>query len=78
MIERGVLEEVMTMKKLGISPLLPAMKAIGIAEFIAYLNGDKNFENALEMVKIQTRQYAKRQLTWFRNQFDEEWMLISG
>ncbi|WP_019218856.1 tRNA (adenosine(37)-N6)-dimethylallyltransferase MiaA [Bartonella florencae] len=77
MIERGALEEVVAMKKLGLSPLLPAMKAIGIAEFIAYLNGDRSFENALEMVKTQTRQYAKRQITWFRNQFDEEWMLMS-
>ncbi|GAA5094578.1 tRNA (adenosine(37)-N6)-dimethylallyltransferase MiaA [Bartonella acomydis] len=77
MIERGVLEEVMAVKKLGLSSLLPAMKAIGIAEFIAYLDGNRSFENALEMAKTQTRRYAKRQMTWFRNQFDKEWMLIS-
>ncbi|WP_019221512.1 tRNA (adenosine(37)-N6)-dimethylallyltransferase MiaA [Bartonella senegalensis] len=76
MIERGALEEVMAIKKLALSPLLPAMKAIGIAEFIAYLDGQQSFEKALEMVKTQTRRYAKRQMTWFRNQFDEEWMLL--
>ncbi|WP_375640847.1 MULTISPECIES: tRNA (adenosine(37)-N6)-dimethylallyltransferase MiaA [unclassified Bartonella] len=75
MIERGALEEVVAMKKLKLSPSLPAMKAIGIPEFMAYLDGYRSFENALEAVKIQTRRYAKRQMTWFRNQFDEEWML---
>ncbi|WP_375656159.1 tRNA (adenosine(37)-N6)-dimethylallyltransferase MiaA [Bartonella sp. MR63HLJHH] len=75
MIERGALEEVMIMKNLKLFPSLPAMKAIGIPEFIAYLDGYRSFENALEAVKIQTRRYAKRQMTWFRNQFDEEWML---
>ncbi|WP_455480346.1 tRNA (adenosine(37)-N6)-dimethylallyltransferase MiaA [Bartonella sp. B12(2025)] len=77
MIERGALEEVIAMKKLMLSPLLPAMKAIGIPELIAYLDGYRSFENALETVKIQTRRYAKRQMTWFRNQFDGEWMVIS-
>ncbi|CDO47132.1 tRNA dimethylallyltransferase [Bartonella henselae] len=77
MIEKGALEEVIAMKKLALSPLLPAMKAIGIPEFIAYLDGKQSFEEALEMVKTQTRRYAKRQITWFRNQFDEEWMLLS-
>ncbi|WP_208437414.1 tRNA (adenosine(37)-N6)-dimethylallyltransferase MiaA [Bartonella taylorii] len=77
MIERGALEEVVAMKRLMLSPLLPAMKAIGVPEFIAYLDGYRSFENALETVKTQTRRYAKRQMTWFRNQFDEEWMLFS-
>ncbi|WP_273719916.1 MULTISPECIES: tRNA (adenosine(37)-N6)-dimethylallyltransferase MiaA [unclassified Bartonella] len=77
MVERGALEEVIAIKKLALSPLLPAMKAIGIAEFIAHLDGHRSFENALEMVKTQTRRYAKRQMTWFRNQFNEEWMLLS-
>ncbi|KEC54582.1 tRNA (adenosine(37)-N6)-dimethylallyltransferase MiaA [Bartonella koehlerae] len=77
MIERGALEEVIAMKKLALSPFLPAMKAIGVPEFIAYLDGQQSFEKALETVKTQTRRYAKRQMTWFRNQFDEEWILIS-
>ncbi|WP_142416498.1 tRNA (adenosine(37)-N6)-dimethylallyltransferase MiaA [Bartonella massiliensis] len=77
MIERGALEEVVAMKKLMLSPSLPAMKAIGIPEFMAYLDGHRSFENALEAVKTQTRRYAKRQITWFRHQFDEEWRLTS-
>ncbi|EJF84549.1 tRNA dimethylallyltransferase [Bartonella elizabethae Re6043vi] len=77
MIERGALEEVVAIKKLMLSPSLPAMKAIGIPEFMAYLDGDRSFENALEAVKTQTRRYAKRQMTWFRHQFDKEWILTS-
>ncbi|PIT70637.1 tRNA (adenosine(37)-N6)-dimethylallyltransferase MiaA [Bartonella tribocorum] len=77
MIERGALEEVVAMKKLMLSPSLPAMKAIGVPEFMAYLDGHRSFENALEAVKTQTRRYAKRQMTWFRHQFDEEWVLVS-
>ncbi|WP_455475183.1 tRNA (adenosine(37)-N6)-dimethylallyltransferase MiaA [Bartonella sp. B17] len=78
MIEKGVLKEVASMKKLMLSPLLPAMKAIGVGELIAYLDGYKSFENAVEIAKTKTRRYAKRQITWFRHQFDKEWMLISS
>ncbi|WP_336294306.1 tRNA (adenosine(37)-N6)-dimethylallyltransferase MiaA [Bartonella sp. CB169] len=77
MIERGALEEIIAMKKLMLSPLLPAMKAIGVPEFVDYLDGYRSFENALETVKVKTRRYAKRQITWFRNQFDEEWRVTS-
>ncbi|WP_455465581.1 tRNA (adenosine(37)-N6)-dimethylallyltransferase MiaA [Bartonella sp. B39] len=78
MIERGALKEVFAMKKLMLSPLLPAMKAIGLRELMDHLDGYKSFEDALETAKIQTRRYAKRQITWFRHQFDEEWTLISS
>ncbi|EJF91472.1 tRNA (adenosine(37)-N6)-dimethylallyltransferase MiaA [Bartonella melophagi] len=76
MVERGVLEEVIAMKKLMLSPLLPAMKAIGVRELMAYLDGYKSFEDAIEEAKMQTRRYAKRQMTWFNNQFDDKWNLI--
>ncbi|WP_336279537.1 tRNA (adenosine(37)-N6)-dimethylallyltransferase MiaA [Bartonella sp. CB175] len=78
MIEKGVLKEVIAMKKLMLSPSLPAMKAIGMNELVAYLDGYKSYEDAIEAVKIQTRRYAKRQMTWFRNQFDDKWMHISS
>ncbi|WP_336288272.1 tRNA (adenosine(37)-N6)-dimethylallyltransferase MiaA [Bartonella sp. CB60] len=78
MIEKGALEEVFAMKKFMLSPLLPAMKAIGVRELMAYLDGYKSFEDAVEIAKTQTRRYAKRQMTWFRNQFDEKWTLISS
>nr|CBI79611.1 tRNA delta(2)-isopentenylpyrophosphate transferase [Bartonella sp. AR 15-3] len=78
MVEQGVLEEVFIIKQLMLSPLLPAMKAIGLSEFIAYLDGYLSFENAIETVKTKTRRYAKRQMTWFRNQLNEEWKIIAA
>ncbi|WP_455481593.1 tRNA (adenosine(37)-N6)-dimethylallyltransferase MiaA [Bartonella sp. B35(2025)] len=78
MVKKGALKEVVAIKNLMLSPLLPAMKAIGMRELIAYLDGYKSFEDALEIAKTQTRRYAKRQMTWFRNQFDEKWTIISS
>ncbi|MCZ2204036.1 tRNA (adenosine(37)-N6)-dimethylallyltransferase MiaA [Bartonella sp. A05] len=78
MVEKGVLEEVVAMKRYALSPLLPAMKAIGVPQFMAYLDGNTSFEDAIEAAKMQTRRYAKRQMTWFRNQFGGEWEHISS
>ncbi|AQX28223.1 MULTISPECIES: tRNA (adenosine(37)-N6)-dimethylallyltransferase MiaA [unclassified Bartonella] len=78
MVKQGVLEEVLAVRKLMLSPLLPAMKAIGLPELIAYLDGYLSFENAIETAKTQTRRYAKRQMTWFRNQLSGEWKIIAA
>lgn len=78
MIERGVLKEVVSMKKLMLSPFLPAMKAIGVTEMMVHLEGQTSFEDAIEATKMQTRRYAKRQITWFRNQCDKKWKRISS
>ncbi|WP_336276553.1 tRNA (adenosine(37)-N6)-dimethylallyltransferase MiaA [Bartonella sp. CB178] len=78
MLEKGALEEVIIMKNFMLSPLLPAMKAIGLRELIAYLDGYGSFNSAIEAAKTRTRRYAKRQMTWFRNQFDGEWTSISS
>ncbi|CBI76650.1 tRNA delta(2)-isopentenylpyrophosphate transferase [Bartonella clarridgeiae 73] len=78
MVEQGVLQEVLAIRQLMLSPLLPAMKAIGLPELIAYLDGYLSFENAIETAKKQTRRYAKRQMTWFRNQLNGEWKIIAA
>ena len=44
------------------------MKAVGIKEILAYLNGNLTLDEALNAAQIRTRQYAKRQVTWFKNQ----------
>lgn len=67
MLECGVLEEIKAF--LSQSPSLTAMKAIGLREFGAFLNGECAFEQAKELTFFHTRQYAKRQRTWFRHQF---------
>jgi tRNA dimethylallyltransferase len=52
---------------------MPAMKAIGVAQIADMLAGLTTREEAIERASAATRQYAKRQMTWFRNQMDESW-----
>lgn len=73
MVEQGALEEVRALMDLCLNPVLPAMKAIGVPEFAAHLRGETDLETALMLAGNSTRQYAKRQYTWFRNQCGPEW-----
>lgn len=68
MIETGALEEVRTLLARNLDPSLPAMKAVGVRELGAHLAGEITLDEALTAMKQATRNYAKRQLTWFRNQ----------
>lgn len=68
MVEMGIEEEVTALvKKYGEGS--PAFRAIGVKEFIPYLNGECTFSEAVEAVKLDTRHYVKRQETFFRHQF---------
>lgn len=78
MIEVGALDEVKAITAMRLAPELPAMKAIGVRELAAAIAGEMSFDEAIERAKIATRQYAKRQSTWFRNQFGPEWRRIGG
>ena len=73
MMEQGALEEVRQLVSLGLDSALPAMKAIGVPELGAALAGELAMDEALARAKIATRQYAKRQATWFRHQLGPEW-----
>ncbi len=68
MVDQGALEEVRALVARGLDPALPAMKAVGVREFAACLSGEISLEAAVERTRQATRNYAKRQLTWFRNQ----------
>lgn len=68
MVEAGALEEVRALMARGLDPALPAMKAVGVREFAAHLAGETTLAAAVEATRQATRNYAKRQLTWFRNQ----------
>ncbi len=68
MLDQGALAEVEALTALGLDPALPAMKALGVAEFSAYLRGESDLASALATAQQSTRRYAKRQLTWFRHQ----------
>ncbi len=65
MLELGALDEVQAMKDVY-DPTLPAFRAIGVPELMQYLQGDMDLKTARERATIATRQYAKRQRTWFR------------
>lgn len=68
MIQAGAVDEVRALLARGLSTSLPAMKAVGVREIMAWLNDDMTGTEAVSALKQATRNYAKRQLTWFRNQ----------
>ncbi len=68
MLEEGALAEVEALIALGLDPDLPAMKAIGVRELMAFQAGALSRDEALAAIATETRRYAKRQMTWFRNQ----------
>ncbi|PBC03346.1 tRNA (adenosine(37)-N6)-dimethylallyltransferase MiaA [Mesorhizobium sp. WSM3860] len=76
MLDKGALDEVRQLMALDLDPNLPAMKAIGVRELQAAMAGHMSFPEAIERAKIATRQYAKRQTTWFRHQLGPEWQRL--
>lgn len=68
MIQGGALDEVRALMARRLDPGLPAMKAVGVRELAAHLAGEMTRDDAITAMKQATRNYAKRQLTWFRNQ----------
>ncbi len=71
MVGEGAVEEVRALIGRGLDPSLPAMKAIGVREFAAYLGNEAPLEDAIARAKTETRRYAKRQSTWLRNQMPD-------
>lgn len=68
MIEKGAVKEVEQLLEQQYDPVLPIMKAVGVPEIAGYLRREYPFNEAVEIAKRNTRRYAKRQLTWLRNQ----------
>lgn len=68
MVEQGALEEVRRLLDLGLDPALPAMRAIGVAVLARHLDDDIGLDEAIAVAQRETRNYAKRQLTWLRHQ----------
>ena len=68
MAEGGALDEVTALLGRELSPALPAMKALGVRELSEHLHGRISLAEAVAQAQLQTRRYAKRQSTWFRNQ----------
>ena len=69
MLEAGAISEVETLLARRLSSELPIMRALGVPALKAFLAGEVSLESASDEAKMQTRRFAKRQLTWLRNQF---------
>jgi tRNA dimethylallyltransferase len=78
MMEEGAVAEVEALLALELPPAMPAMKAIGVAQIAEMLAGRISRDEAIERSSAATRQYAKRQSTWFRNQMDASWQRIGS
>lgn len=74
MIEKGLIEEVKKLYKKYGEKLTTSMQGIGYKEVVEYLNGNCTKEEMIEKIKMETRRYAKRQLTWFRKIENIEWL----
>ncbi len=77
MVELGGIDEAVHMAGLGIDPDLPAMKAIGVSYLADYDRGVLDYDEAIRLCKRDTRRYAKRQMTWIRNQM-ADWPLFDS
>ena len=71
MIDDGAVKEAQKLKKLRLSSRLNANNVLGLKELITYLNGKNTLDFAIEKSIIRTRQYIKRQMTWFRGQMKD-------
>jgi tRNA dimethylallyltransferase len=78
MLARGGLEEARALLKLGLAPDLPALKAVGVRELLAHLRGEITLEAAQTLAKQSSRRYAKRQVTWFRRQFERNLVITDA
>ena len=74
-VEQGAVEEARAFDFITASPELPASKTLGLLELIKYTKGELELSDAIEQAQRTTRRYAKRQLTWFRHQLDEDFLI---
>jgi len=74
MFQRGLVAETEQLLKHGLAENKFAMQAIGYRQVVEHLSGDRDLAETIELVKIRTRQFAKRQLTWFRRHGNCEWV----
>lgn len=74
MISNGLVEEVRSLIAGGISPDSVAMQGLGYKETVRYINGDISLDRLSELIKLGTRHFAKRQITWFKRERDVNWL----
>lgn len=74
MVENGLVDEVRRLQAMGCHSDMVSMQGLGYKEILAYLNGNCTLEEAVYVIKRQTRHFAKRQITWFKRERDVIWL----
>lgn len=74
MLEEGLVEEVEALQSKGCTREMVSMQGLGYKEILAYLDGEYPLDTAVEMIKRDTRHFAKRQITWFKREKDVIWL----
>jgi tRNA dimethylallyltransferase len=74
MFRRGLVDETRELLQRGLEQNQTAMQAIGYRQVVEHLQGVRSLAETIELVKQRTRQFAKRQLTWFRRQLAPKWI----
>ena len=77
MFARGLVEETRSLLARGLDKNPTAMQALGYRQVIEHLRGEHSLAETIELVKIKTRQFAKRQMTWFRRQLPVHWIEVA-
>lgn len=78
MLSQGLLEEVRTLKDMGCTRQMVSMQGLGYKEMLDCLEGRLTYEEAVYILKRDTRHFAKRQLTWFKREKDVRWLDTAG
>ncbi len=78
MYDNGLIEETRWLLQLGCGEEHTAFQALGYKECVDYLRNKNSLDEARSLTQIHTRQYAKRQMTWFRRQFDTHWLNLAN
>lgn len=74
MLANGLVEEVRTLKEMGFQKDMVSMQGLGYKEILSYLDGECTLDEAVYLIKRDTRHFAKRQLTWFKRERDVIWI----
>lgn len=78
MFDKGLVDEVQSLLKMGFQKTLNSLNTVGYKEVIEYLEGNINLEKTVELVKRNTRRYAKRQMTWFNRDNRIDWKKVTS
>lgn len=78
MLEAGLVEEVKTLRDMGYTRDMVSMQGLGYKEILDYLNGECSLDEAVYIIKRDTRHFAKRQITWFKRERDVRWLNLEA